>query len=88
MRYLLLCFLFLTACNPQTFFEDSATTASGAVQDVKDQAGDLMQKGKTLQEGVTEMVDDAKKRINQVQEGVDMMIEGKEMIEGGVKGEE
>jgi len=39
-------------------------------------------------DGVTDMVEDAQKRINQVQSGVNMLLQGKELIESGVTGEQ
>ena len=44
--------------------------------------------GKSVTDGVTDMVEDAQKRINQVQSGVNMLLQGKELIESGVTGEQ
>lgn len=73
--------------NVMDLLQQAEQTASGTVNDgMKDLEG-IIQQGKTITEGVNDMVDDAKKRMNQVKEGVDMMLDGKEMIEGGIKGE-
>ncbi len=88
--------LLLSACasvkerqdNALDLLESAKGTASGAVQGVLQEFDDVLQKGKTVTDGVTDMVDDAKRRIDQVQSGVNMMLDGKEMIEGGMKGSE
>lgn len=87
--------ILLTACssvaerqeNVLNLLDEAQDTASGTVQEVMGGINDVLQKGKTITDGVTDMVDDAKRRIDQVQSGVNMMLDGKEMIEGGVKGE-
>ena len=69
-------------------FKDLEQTASGAVNDMQGQVDSLMNMGKSVTDGVTDMVEDAQKRINQVQSGVNMMLQGKDLIEAGVSGEE
>lgn len=94
-RFLLLApaLLLLSACSSVTerqenvlnMLDDAQNTASGTVQDVMGGLSDVLQKGKTITDGVNDIVDDAKKRIDQVQSGVHLMLDGKEMIEGSVK---
>lgn len=67
--------------------KDFGATASGAMQNAKDQVDGVIEQGKTAVEGVNDIIEDAKNRINQVQSGVDLLMDGKEMIEGGIKGE-
>ena len=64
---------------------DMFQSASGALTDVKGQVDSVVNMGKSVTDGVTDMVEDAQKRINQVQSGVHLLLEGKEMIESGVK---
>ncbi len=68
--------------NALDLFKKVESTASGAVN----QLDDVLQKGKTVTEGVSSMVQDAKRRFGQVESGVNLMMRGKEMIEGGMKG--
>jgi hypothetical protein len=68
--------------------KDFGTTASGAINDATNQFNEALNTGKSMTDGVMDMIEDAKNRINQVQSGVNLLMEGKEMIEGGVKGEE
>lgn len=63
-------------------------SASGAIHEATDTVNDFVEMGKTFTDGVTEMVEDAKKRINQVQSGVNLIMEGKDLIETGVSGDE
>lgn len=80
----------LTACEKTETIgtiQNFGVTASGALQEAKGQVDDIMQMGKSVTEGVTEMIEDTKRRIDQVQSGVDLMMQGKDMVEGGVKGE-
>ncbi|PIR53760.1 hypothetical protein COU75_04370 [Candidatus Peregrinibacteria bacterium CG10_big_fil_rev_8_21_14_0_10_42_8] len=69
-------------------FKDVGETASGTVNTVQDQVNSVIDLGKSVKEGVTDMVEDAQKRINQVQSGVDLLMQGKELIESGVQGDE
>jgi hypothetical protein len=66
----------------------SGETASGTVKEVQGSVDSLLNMGKSVTDGVTDMVEDAQKRINQVQSGVNMLLQGKELIESGVKGDE
>lgn len=94
MKYLTLCMaaLLLSACaaakerqdNALHLLDSAKNTASGAMQEVLTEFDDVLQKGKTVTDGVGEMVDDAKRRIDQVQSGVNMVMDGKEMIQGGL----
>lgn len=59
----------------------SACSSADLLQDAEKTASGAIQ-------DVTNIVEGAKKRIDQVQSGVDLMLEGKAMIEGGIKGEE
>lgn len=61
--------------------KDYGTTASGAIHDAQYQFNDALSTGKS-------MIEDAKKRMDQVQSGVNLLMKGKEMIETGVSGEE
>ena len=61
-------------------FKRVESTASGAVTEVEG----LIQKGKTVTEGVSSIMDDAKRRFGQVESGVNLMMQGKEMIKGGL----
>ncbi len=69
-------------------FKGIEQTASGTVKGIEGHIDSFMDTGKSVTEGVTEMVEDAQKRINQVQSGVNLLLQGKEMIESGVSGEE
>ncbi len=62
--------------------KDVKLTASGAL----DQAADLLQKGKTITEDIGDAVEDTKRRVNQVGEGVDLLLKGTEKIEKGLGG--
>jgi|TARA_Y100000310_G_scaffold309094_1_gene352855 hypothetical protein len=88
---LILACITLTACEEGTqtigTIKDYGATASGAVHDAKDQFNEAVSAGKSMTDGVMEMIQDAKNRINQVQSGVNMLMEGKELIESGVSGE-
>ena len=85
---LILATLLLAACssirerqdNALQLLKDVELTASGAAN----QAGDLLQKGKSAAEGVGDMMNDAKRRFDQVEEGVDLMMQGKDMIQEGM----
>ena len=68
--------------------KDFGKTASGTVHDAKHQIDAAVKAGKTATDDVNKMIEDAKRRINQVQSGVDMLMRGKELIEDGVSGEE
>ena len=74
--------------NSLELLRKAEETASGAVNNAMQDLEGMLQKGKTVTDGVGEMVDDAKRRIDQVQSGVDLMLDGKEMIQGGIKGDE
>lgn len=84
--------ILLTGCEEADIavgtMKEFGSTASGVVNTAGEQVHDAIDKGKTMTDGVTEMIEDAKKRMNQIQEGVDMMMEGKEMIDSGVSGED
>lgn len=69
-------------------FKGAGQTASGTVKDVQGQVDSMLDLGKSVTDGVTDMVEDAQKRINQVQSGVNMLLQGKDLIEAGVSGEE
>lgn len=73
--------------NAANFFGDLSKTAPGTVQEIKGQTDEALKTGKSMMEGVTEMINDAKRRIGQVQSGMNMMMDGKELIESGVSGE-
>lgn len=66
---------------------DMFQSASGTLTDVKGQVDSMVNMGKSVTEGVGDMVEDAQKRMNQVQSGVNLLLEGKEMIDAGVSGE-
>jgi len=98
-KRLLLCFLaipLLTGCSSAEerrnaaldMFKDVGETASGTVNSVQDQVNSVIDLGKSVTEGVTDIVEDAQKRINQVQSGVNLLMQGKELIESGVQGDE
>lgn len=69
-------------------FKGVKDTASGTVKDVQGQVDSMLDIGKSVTDGVTDMVEDAQKRINQVQSGVNLLLQGKDLIESGVSGEE
>ena len=69
-------------------FKGAGETASGTVKEVQGSVDSLLNMGKSVTDGVTDMVEDAQKRINKVQSGVNMLLQGKELIESGVKGDE
>lgn len=64
---------------------DMFQSASGTLTDVKEQVDSVVNMGKSVTDGVEDMVEDAQKRINQVQSGVDLLLQGKELIESGVQ---
>lgn len=68
-------------------FNGVGGSASGTVKEVQGQIDSMLDMGKSVTDGVTDMVKDAQKRINQVQSGVNLLLEGKELIETGVSGE-
>jgi hypothetical protein len=82
---LVLACITLTACEEGDIaigtIKDYGTTASGSINDA-------IKTGKSVTDGVVEMIEDAKKRIDQVQSGVNLLMQGKELIEEGVSGEE
>lgn len=84
VRFAIVCSVvfLLIGCDPV----QEGTEAFESVKDVKGQVGDAIQMGKSMTDGITDMIQDAKKRINQVQSGVDLLMRGKEMIESGVSG--
>lgn len=81
---LLLACITLTACEEGDIavgtIKDYGTTASGAIHDAQYQFNDALSTGKS-------MIEDAKRRMDQVQSGVNLLMQGKEMIETGVSGE-
>ncbi|MDP7477240.1 MAG: hypothetical protein QF442_02215, partial [Candidatus Peribacteraceae bacterium] len=86
----------LISCSPVEDRQDRANdflkgigdTASGAVNDAGAQVNDLLNTGKSMTDGITQMINDAKRRFDQVQSGVNLLMQGKDMIEEGVKGED
>ena len=66
--------------NALDLFKRVESTASGAVTEVEG----LIQKGKTVTEGVSSIMDDAKRRFGQVESGVNLMMKGKELIQQGM----
>lgn len=88
---LVLACITLTACEEGEIavgtIKDYGTTASGALHDAGDQINSAIKTGKSMTDEMVEMIKDAKRRINQVQSGVDLMMKGKEMMESGVSGE-
>jgi hypothetical protein len=85
---LVLACITLTGCSEGDIaigtIKDYGATASGAVHDAQDQFNDAVKTGKSMTDGVIEMINDAKKRMNQVQSGMNLLMQGKELIEEGV----
>lgn len=68
--------------------KDYGAQAPAAIEDAKEQVDEAVTTGKSMIESINGMIEDAKKRMNQVQSGVNLMMQGKEMIEEGVQGNE
>ncbi|MDA1292699.1 MAG: hypothetical protein O3A81_02880 [bacterium] len=88
---LLLACITLTACEEGDIavgtIKDYGSTASGAIHDTGEQINEAIKTGKSMTDGMMEMIEDAKRRMDQVQSGVNLLMQGKEMIETGVSGE-
>ena len=82
----------LTACEEGEIavgtIKDYGSTASGAIHNAGDQIDNAIKTGKSVTDGVVEMIEDAKRRMNQVQSGMNLLMQGKELIETGVKSNE
>lgn len=72
--------LFLSACTgagPGAVVNDIWSTASGSLGPVND----LVEFGKQVQGDIETTVDDMQERIEKVQSGVNLLMEGKDMIQ-------
>ena len=67
--------------DPFSWLKDVHSAASGAVITVRD----LINFGKKMDSQVRGTIDDVHHRVNKVQSGVDLLMKGKDLIEGAVK---
>jgi len=66
------------------WFSGFYSTASGAVAEVKEEAKELIDTGHSIKDGVKDLLEETNERVQKVQSGVNMLQEGKRLIEEGV----
>lgn len=87
-----LCLFFVTACQTVeerqkrvlNVIDQATSTASGAVSDVQSQVDAAIGLGTSIHDAIDSVVTDVKDRVDTISSGVDLLLQGTDLIEEGI----